>query len=302
MAVANNADDYTVGRVGYFFTANNETPNDGNLTGQCVTLIKWFLAQMTSVPNPFGARGDARYVGKRLVAEGQAVEVPYSQRRRGDIITMEYGVYGHIYVQLSGGQVFEENVNWPGVASKIVDGDRVFASRIGSEAEAWRHDIHVYRINSYNEKGANMPSVTTLDEARIIAYGVGGRNGVKIDGDTVVLDNTQNALGGYSDGDLNAAHVGQVLDDDLRGWYNSDEGQSWRNGRLNQLISIAQQVVPLKQQLALAQTTEQQALEAKAKAEAELKKLQDQATGDQATGNSFLRWLGNQLNKLTGSK
>lgn len=164
MAVANNADDYTNGRVGHFFTANDQTPDDGNLTGQCVTLVKWFLAQMTSVPSPFAARGDARYVGKNLVAQGHAVEVPYSDRRRGDVITMEYGTYGHIYIQLSGGRVFEENVNWPGVASKIVDGDRVYASRIGSEAESWRHDVHVYRIKSYNEQGeVNMQPATPQD-------------------------------------------------------------------------------------------------------------------------------------------
>lgn len=157
MAVDVNADAYTVGRVGHFFTANNQTPADGNLTGQCVTLVKWFLAQMTSVPDAFAARGDARYVGRNLVAQGHAVAVPWDQRLRGDIICYEYGTYGHIAVQLSGGRVFESNVNWPGVASKIVDGDRVFASRIGNEQEAWRHDAHVYRIKSYNEGGEKPP-------------------------------------------------------------------------------------------------------------------------------------------------
>lgn len=164
MAVAANADDYTNGRVGYFFTANNETPDDGNLTGQCVTLVKWFLAQMTSVPSPFAARGDARYVGKRLVAQGHAVEVPYSERRRGDIITYEYGTYGHIGVVLSGDRTFEENVGWAGVAAKTVDGATVYASRIGSLGEAWRHDQHIYRINSYSEQGAaDMQPATAQD-------------------------------------------------------------------------------------------------------------------------------------------
>jgi len=157
MAVAANADEYTVGRVGHFFTANNQTPADGNLTGQCVTLAKWFLAQMTGVPDAFSARGDARSVGKTLVAQGHAIEVPFNQRLRGDLICYEYGTYGHVAVQLSGGRVFESNVNWPGVASKIVDGDRVFASRIGNEQESWRHDAHVYRIKSYNEGGEKPP-------------------------------------------------------------------------------------------------------------------------------------------------
>lgn len=156
MAVAANADDYTVGRLNIFFPAHNNTPLDGNLTGQCVTLVKWFMAEMTSVPSPFSARGHARYVGKTLVAQGYAVEVPYSQRRRGDIICYEYGEYGHIAVQLSGGRVFEQNVNLGGVQRKLVDGAWVYASRIGSENEAWRKDQHVYRIKSYNEGGIDM--------------------------------------------------------------------------------------------------------------------------------------------------
>lgn len=156
MAIANNADDYALPRQNIFFPANNQTPIDGNLTGQCVTLVKWFMAEMTTVPLPFSARGDARYVGKTLVKQGHAVEVPYSDRKRGDLICYEYGTYGHIAVQLSNGAIFESNVNWPGVASKIVDGARVYASRIGKESESWRHDQHVYRIKSYSEKGAEI--------------------------------------------------------------------------------------------------------------------------------------------------
>lgn len=146
MAVAINADEYANPRQNIFFSG--VTPD---LDGQCVSLVKWFLQEMTSVPNPQAARGDARYVGKALVAQGHAVEVPFADRRRGDIVTYEYGVYGHIGVILSGNRTFEENVNWPGVASKIVDGARVYASRIGSIGETWRHDMHIYRIKSYNE-------------------------------------------------------------------------------------------------------------------------------------------------------
>lgn len=154
--VAANADDYTSGRIGIFFPASGQTPADGDLTGQCVTLVKWFMAEMATVPNPFAARGDAKTVGKTLVSQGLADEVPYDQRRRGDIVCLEYGLYGHIYIQLSGGRVFEENVNWAGVASRMVAGDLVYASRIGSETEAWRagKNPHVYRLKSYNEAGA----------------------------------------------------------------------------------------------------------------------------------------------------
>lgn len=155
--IVNNADDWAATRQGIFFPAHNNTPVDGNLTGQCVTLLKWFFAEMTDVPSPFAARGDARYVGKNLVAQGLAVEVPFADRRRGDVITNEYGVYGHIYLQLSGGRVFEENANVGGAARRTISegGESwyVYASRIGSEAEAFRRDVHVYRIKSYNEGG-----------------------------------------------------------------------------------------------------------------------------------------------------
>lgn len=160
--IAANADEYAAKRIGIFFPANNQTPDDGNLTGQCVTLNKWFLAEMTNVPAPFSARGDARLVGRTLVNQGHAVEVPWDQRRRGDFICYEYGTYGHIAVQLSGGRVFEQNVNMPGTTRRLVDGDYVYSSRVGSENESWRvgKNPHVYRIKSYNEEGEDIVKPT----------------------------------------------------------------------------------------------------------------------------------------------
>ena len=157
--IADNADVWAESRQGIYFPATSYPASsaDGDLTGQCVSLLKWFFAQMTDVPNPFAARGDARNVGKTLVAQGLAVEVPYAQRRRGDVITTEYGTYGHIYLQLSGGRVFEENANAGGAAKRVLsNGTVVYASRIGSETESFRRDVHVYRINSYSEKGDDM--------------------------------------------------------------------------------------------------------------------------------------------------
>jgi hypothetical protein len=173
--VAANADDYAVARQNIFFPANNETNADGNLTGQCVTLVKWFFAEMCDgFPRPFAARGDARYVGKNLVAQGLADEVPYAQRRRGDIICLEYGTYGHIYVELGGGRVFEENVNIGGVARRVVDGAYVYASRIGSDSESWRgaDNPHAYRLKSYKE-GGTMAKFTKEQEqtAALMATG-----------------------------------------------------------------------------------------------------------------------------------
>lgn len=143
--VAIDADVYAATRQNIFFPGI--TPD---LDGQCVSLVKWFMQDMSDVPNPQAARGDARYVGKTLVAQGQAIEVPYDQRKEGDIICYEFGTYGHIAVQLSGGRVFEENVNLGGVSRKLVAGAWVYASRIGNEGEAWRNNQHVYRLKSYN--------------------------------------------------------------------------------------------------------------------------------------------------------
>lgn len=153
-----NAEVYASKRLNMFFPAHNQTPIDGNLTGQCVTLNKWFLAEMTDVPNAFAARGDARYVGQTLVNQGHATRVPYGERRRGDFAVFEYGVWGHIGVLIDANRIFEENVNVGGVARRWVDGAYVYASRVGNLAEAWRPvQATIYRINSYNESGGQPP-------------------------------------------------------------------------------------------------------------------------------------------------
>lgn len=159
--LAANADDYAATRVGIFFPANNQTPADGNLTGQCVTLNKWFLAEMTDVPSPFNARGDARYVGDTLVNQGHAYEVAYDQRKRGDFVVYKYGTYGHIGVLLSGDRLFEQNVNVGGVARRLVDGAYVYAARIGSLNESWRSvRPNIYRIKTYIEEGTGMVTIS----------------------------------------------------------------------------------------------------------------------------------------------
>lgn len=150
--VAANADDYAVPRVGIFFPG--VVPS---LDGQCVSLVKWFMQEMSGVPNPQAARGDARYMGQTLVDQGHAIEVPYAQRRRGDIICYVYGQYGHIAVQLGGGNVFEQNVNMPGTSSRLVDGSYVYSARIASENESWRasKNPHIYRLKTYKETGGD---------------------------------------------------------------------------------------------------------------------------------------------------
>src|SRR5437868_1240594 len=131
MAVAINADEYAAPRQNIFFPANGQTPADGDLTGQCVTLVKWFMQEMASVLNPFAARGDARYVGDNLVAQGHAIAIPAGQQQRGDIVVYKYGQYGHIAVLLSGGRIFQENAAGNGAQRRVLsDGTVVWSSTI----------------------------------------------------------------------------------------------------------------------------------------------------------------------------
>lgn len=158
MAVDANADHYAIKRLNIFFPADtNNTGQDGNLTGQCVSLVKWFLSEMTNVPAPFIARGHAKDFGDQLVREGHAYIVP--SPKRGDIVVWKQdgGGYGHIGVMTSG-NVFEENVHVPGVASRVVDGVTVCASRLGSLNEGFRRGAPTfYRVKSYIENVAPAP-------------------------------------------------------------------------------------------------------------------------------------------------
>jgi len=87
------------------------------------------------------------------------------RRARWHFICYEYGTYGHIALQLSGGRVFEENVNMPGTTRRLVDGAYVYSARIGSEGESWRvgKNPHIYRIKTYVEQGADDMPIPDLD-------------------------------------------------------------------------------------------------------------------------------------------
>ena len=291
-----NADAYAAARLNIFFPAHNQTPADGNLTGQCVTLNKWFLSEMTDVPAPFAARGDARYVGDSLVNQGHAVEVAYSDRRRGDFVVYKYGVYGHIGVLLSGDRIFEQNVNVPGVARRIVDGAYVYASRIGSLGESWRPvRPNIYRIKSYKE--GNMPTLIDEEGVRILAVGVLNR--------PEPLTTTP---------DLKSHIGGDALAKIKEFWY-SPEGKAankWQQAApqviANQAAAIdnlnksvaARSGRPTRETLAAVQKAADEANAAKEALQAAYGALQEQVKADEQTGNAFMRWLGDQLNKILG--
>lgn len=150
-----NADAYAAARLNIFFPGF-----PSSLTGQCVSLNKWFLAEMTEVPNPQAARGHAKDYGDSLVAQGHAFVVPAGERKPGDFVVWKQdgGGYGHIGVLLTGDRVFEENVGIAGSTRGVFEGNVVYASRIDPLYQNWRVGAPTfYRIKTYSEQGDEMP-------------------------------------------------------------------------------------------------------------------------------------------------
>lgn len=306
MRVAANAEAYALARLNIFFTAHNQTPADGNLTGQCVTLNKWFMLEMTDVPSPFAARGDARYVGQNLVAQGHAVKVAYADRRRGDFAVFEYGLYGHIGVMLDSDRIFEQNVNVPGVASKIVDGSRVYASRIGRLSESWRPvQATIYRIKTYSEGGGN--AVMDEEGAKELWRAILHREPEN--------DNVWRGWVGKSYAEAARSFRGspEWLTQNHAIVFFGDREKQLRdaNAALNAANKALQDALANDAtdkaaiEAALKQAQEAQAhfdslTEEFNKIKTELDEAEKQQQADQETGNAFLRWLGQQLNKLLG--
>jgi len=306
MMVAISADAYAATRLNVFFPANNQTSVDGNLTGQCVTLVKWFMAEMTEVPYPFSARGHARYAGDTLVAQGHAIVVSAKDRKPGDIVTWKYGKYGHTGILLSGDRVFESNVNAGNVQRRVVDGSYVYSSRIGKLDEAWRNaNLVVYRIKTY--KGDNMPTLVTKEFARMLHSEMEGWD----------LGKTHT---GVYDKVFMDAWGGKPIEDLLWQKWKTNEafrGQRERNRKFYDMYSsvisglsdrptVAEYEKALAQinvEAKKAQEAEQRAQKSYDEAKAATIKageLQDEKETAEKTGNAFMRWLGDQLNKLIG--
>ena len=153
----NNADDYANARIGIYFPGF-----PAPYTGQCVSLIKWYLGEMCQVDNWQIARGDAKDFGDTLVKEGLAYIVSEANRKRGDIVVWKKdgGGYGHIGVLCSGDNVFEENVSVKGTPStQISDGNggftTVYASRLDPLYASYRKgEPTFYRVYGYQETNA----------------------------------------------------------------------------------------------------------------------------------------------------
>ena len=177
MAVAADADAYTAGRVDIFFPADSGPPAsgaDGDLTGQCVTLDKWFFAEMCDgFPSPFAARGHARYLGQNLVAQGLATAVPAGQQKEGDVVCYEYGTYGHTGILLSGNRLFQQNAAVAGARKRtLADGTVVYSSTIvGLYPSLGGVAPKFYRLKHY--KGGEMAKFTKEQEQTLAQMATG---------------------------------------------------------------------------------------------------------------------------------
>lgn len=279
-------------------------PGYPSLNGQCVTLTK-ALMEFLGVPNPYAARGDAinagdTYIRQGLGTPGKGWLTIVVNRDMGYIGGVHYG---HIWIDLAGEANYEAN------------GARALYTTKNTRPISQGQQF-VNFDKWVAEEGSNM-SVTDLGIARILSFGILGRNGSNGGG---------NALDGAYDADLNKNHVGKETNSKVWEFYNSPEGQNWKNNTLPRLINADNRAKALEAQLATAtdnlnklnqqiaelskRPTQSQldelvktAAEAKAQADAakaELDKLAKEKAEDEKTGNAFMRWLGDQLNKLLG--
>lgn len=150
-----NAQEWASKRIGIFFPADTDgTGRDGDLTGQCVSEIKWFLKECCKdIPAPFMARGHAKDFGDSLVNAGLADRV--GDVRRGDILVWPYdgGQYGHIEIAMGDGTSFGQNFNTGQRRSMInAAGDLVYAADVAAINDPRRVGPYVaYRVRSYIE-------------------------------------------------------------------------------------------------------------------------------------------------------
>ena len=150
-----NAQEWASKRIGIFFPADTDgTGRDGDLTGQCVSEIKWFLKECCKdIPAPFMARGHAKDFGDSLVNAGLADRV--GDVRRGDILVWPYdgGQYGHIEIAMGDGTSFGQNFNTGQRRSMInAAGDLVYAADVAAINDPRRVGPYVaYRVRNYIE-------------------------------------------------------------------------------------------------------------------------------------------------------
>lgn len=183
---------------------------NSSLNGQCVTLIK-ALMEFLGVPNPYGARGNAKDAGNTYVSQG--IGTAGSGWLNICINPSMGGGYGHIWVDLAGEANYEQN---GAVALRTTKNTRpISQTRQFVNFDKWIKE-------SAPAQGGNMPVKLGLGQARILAEGILGRD-----------RNFTHSGGG--DGDLQANHAGKDLTNEyLQGLWQSGEAIAAANKRAAQ--------------------------------------------------------------------
>lgn len=257
-----------------------------DLGGQCVTLIK-ALMEFLGVPNPYAARGNAIDVDDTLLRQGIA------DNGKGwltIVVNRDMGFiggvhYGHIWVDLQNEANYESN------------GSRaLYTTKNTRPLSQGQQFVNLDKYINDNA-GGDMITKDDVGPVRVIMSEVEGW-------------------------DMGAIHNGSLDPTIMGAW----QGHSWvefimhcwtvnpnhRGYLVQQIAELNNKVAQLSsrptadqlQAVKDASVALQKAAEESAKAAAESKAKYDQIAAereaDTQTGNSFLRWLGDQLNKLLG--
>lgn len=132
--------------------------------------------------------------------------------------------WGDVAIWVPGRGVFGTPLKGGGNSNRWDASVQARAAAIGGGAQyvGWTEDINDVKVvePQGQVKGDSTMAKVTLEIARIVSHGVGGRNGVT---------NSVNALAAHADADLNKHHVGKELNAAwIRAWYNSGEGKNFR--------------------------------------------------------------------------
>lgn len=160
---------------------------------------------------------------------------PNNIPQKGDLVVWTNKTsppWGHIALVMSANStsmtVFEQNGGIDYNKDGIADGTAYTINRGYANVAGWLRP---------KAQGETMSKVD-INLARILSYFIGGRV-------------NPSALDGKHDGDLNKNHVGKETNQEIWDWYQSAEGQAWKN-KINVTLLQAENIAS---QLATANTT-----------------------------------------------
>lgn len=197
--------------------------SNAQFNGQCVALIKNFYNTMTTVPNPFGARGNGKDVAASIINQGFAKRL--SAPQAGAVISYPgtaNNPYGHVALAISSTEMVEQNSAWlpnNGLNPNGTYKPRVCAIRGGYTTIALPQGYYEDQINNgtvstafggtykCNVASLNIRTAPSVNGA--LARNAKGENLVYTAGMTVKLDNWCKIADGYVWGRYTSAS-GQV--------------------------------------------------------------------------------------------